>query len=229
MSSLNISMNSTNFFRAMLTPVLAGALLMTSPVLAESNLFKAAMELDRQDFVEESIGAWENFLQTQPEKELQIFARIKIGIAYHKTGKFLEARNSASDLGQKYPDHFEVNFHLGNMMTALRQFPEATRAYEKVVQLRPNEGLGYVGLGLSYFGERKPDLAVKTLRKVRALFKNQKNVAWHQNVRIMIGQIKGFAAYRPEFSHLWLTNNLKVVRDTFESSVFKAFEKKLDS
>ena len=87
----------------------------------------------------------------------------------------------------------------------------------------PNEGLGYVGLGLSYFGEQKPEPAIKILRKVRNLFKSQKNVAWHQNARIMIGQIKGFAAYPPNFANLWLTNNLKVVRDTYESSVFKAF------
>ena len=202
--------------------------LISSPVAAESTLFKAAMELDRQDFVEESIGAWQKFLQTRPKKNLHIFAQIKMGIAYHKTDQFLEALNSASDLAQKYPDHFEAIFHLGNMLTALGKFPEASRAYEKAVQLRPKEGLGYVGLGLSYFGENKPDLAVETLRSVRSLFKKQKNIAWYQNVRIMIGQIKGFAAYPPKFSRLWLTNNLKMVRDTFESSVFKTFEEGLN-
>ena len=224
----SISMKPANFIRIRFAAVLTG-FLMSSPVSADPALFNEAMELDRQDFIEESIGAWNKFLQTEPEKNLHIFAQIKMGIAYHKTEKFLEAGDSASNLAQKYPDHFEVNFHLGNMMTAVGQFPEATRAYEKVVQLRPNEGLGYVGLGLSYFGERKPDPAIKVLRKVRALFKNQKNVAWYQNVRIMIGQIKGFAAYRPSFSHLWLTNNLKVVRDTYEGSVFKAFGEELNS
>ena len=222
-------MNPSNFLRVILTSVLAGGLMMSSPVSADSTLFKEAMELDRQDFIEESIGSWQKFLKTQPKKNLHIFAQIKIGIAYHKIGKFLEARDSASKLAKKYPDHFEVNFHLGNMMTALGQFSEASQAYEKVVKLRPNEGLGYVGLGLSYFGEQKPDPAIKILRKVRSLFKSQKNVAWHQNARIMIGQIKGFAAYPPAFSHLWLTNNLKVVRDTYESSVFKTFEEELKS
>jgi len=221
-------MNPGILLPIILTLALAGGLLMGSAVSANPALFKEAMELDRQDFIEESIEPWQKFLQTQPEKKLHIFAQIKMGIAYHKTGQFLKARDSARDLAQKYPDHFEVNFHLANMMTTLRQFPEATRAYEKAVRLRPNEGLGYVGLGLSFFGEQKPAPAVKTLREVRSLFKQQKNVAWHQNVRIMIGQIKGFAAYPPEFAHLWLTNNLKIVRDTFESSVFKAFQKSLD-
>ena len=220
-------MKPANFIRIRLAAVLTG-FLMSSPVSADPALFNEAMELDRQDFIEESIGAWNKFLQTEPEKNLHIFAQIKMGIAYHKTEKFLEAGDSASNLAQKYPDHFEVNFHLGNMMTALGQFPEATQAYKNVVRLRPTEGLGYVGLGLSYFGERKPDLATKALRKVRSLFKNQKNVAWYQNVRIMIGQIKGFAAYPPNFSNLWLTNNLKVVRDTYESSVFKAFGEELN-
>ena len=197
----------SNFIRSCLTAVLIG-LLTSAPVSADPALFNDALELDRQDFIGESIGAWQKFLETQPEKKLHIFAQIKMGIAYHKIGKFLKARASASDLAQKYPDHYEVNFHLGNMMTALGQFPEATQAYTKVVQLRPNEGLGYVGLGLSYFGERKPEPAINALRKVRSLYKKQKNVAWYQNVRIMIGQIKGFAAYRPDFSNLWLTNNL---------------------
>ena len=219
-------MKPSNIIRISLTAVLTG-FLMSASVSADPALLKEAMELDRQDFIEESIDAWEKFLQTQPDKNLHIFAQIKMGIAYYKVGKFLEAKDSASGLAKKYPDHFEVNFHLGNMMTSVGQFAEATQAYEKVVRLRPNEGLGYVGLGLSYFGEQKPEPAIKILRKVRTLFKNQKNVAWHQNVRIMIGQIKGFAAYRPEFATLWLTNNLKVVRDTYESSVFKTFEEEL--
>jgi tetratricopeptide (TPR) repeat protein len=217
---------SSKFPEIGLSLILLG-FLSVSTVYAESSPFNEAMELDRQGFLEESIGSWKKFIQTQPEKDLQIFAQIKMGIALYKTGQFLKARDSASELSRTYPEHFAVNFHLGNVMANLGQFPEARQAYEKVVQSLSNEGLGYVGLGLTYFGEQKPDLAVQTLRKVRSIFKKQKNVAWYQNVRIMIGQIKGFSAYPPNFSQLWLTNNLKVVRDTFESSVLRAFEEEL--
>ena len=36
----------------------------------------------------------------------------------------------------------------------------------------------------------------------------------------MVGQIKDFEKYPPHFSNLWLTNNLKVVHDTYEKAVF---------
>ena len=93
--------------------------------------------------------------------------------------------------------------------------------------MRPDEGLAYVGYGLSLFGDQKPDEAVSALRKVRKLFKVQKNISWYQHVRFMIGQIKGFAMYPPDFSSLWLANNLKKVREFYESSVFKVYEKQL--
>ena len=51
---------------------------MSSPVSADPALFKEAMELDRQDFIEESIGAWQKFLQTQMKihfKMVVIFLR----------------------------------------------------------------------------------------------------------------------------------------------------------
>jgi len=80
-------MKPANFIRIRFAAVLTG-FLMSSPVSADPALFNEAMELDRQDFIEESIGAWNKFLQTEPEKNLHIFAQIKMGIAYHKTELF---------------------------------------------------------------------------------------------------------------------------------------------
>jgi len=47
-------------------------------------------------------------------------------------------------------------------------------------------------------------------------------------VRIMIGQIKGFALYPHDFSELWRTNNLKKIRETYEAGVLRALEKNLN-
>jgi len=194
---------------------------------AADSALKEALDLDRQDFIAESIPLWQQFLQTRPEKKLHIYAQIKMSIAYAKTGNFGEAVQSAKTLAETYPDHYDVQFNLGNMLSATQQFDGAVKAYREATMMRPDEGLAYVGYGLSLFGDQKPDEAVSALRKVRKLFKVQKNISWYQHVRFMIGQIKGFAMYPPDFSSLWLANNLKKVREFYESSVFKVYEKQL--
>ena len=196
--------------------------------LAGNSALKEALELDRQGFLAESIPEWKKFLQTRPEKKLDIYAQIKIIIAYSRTGNVGEALKSAKALAASFPDHYDVQFNLGNMLSATHQYAEAAQAYLKASTMKPDEGLAFVGYGICLFGDQKPDEAVKVLRKVRKIFKSQKNIGWYQHVRIMIGQIKGFAIYPPDFSNLWRTNNLTKVRETYESSVFAVFEKQLN-
>ena len=195
---------------------------------AENSALKEALKLDRQGFMAESIPEWNKFLQTRPEKKLDIYARIKIIIAYSRSGNVGEALTSAKALAASYPDHYDVQFNLGNMLSATHQYGEAAQAYMKAATMQPDEGLAFVGYGICLFGDQKPDAAVQALKKVRKLFKSQKNIGWYQHVRIMIGQIKGFAMYPPDFSNLWRTNNLTKVRETYETSVFAVFEKQLN-
>lgn len=197
-------------------------------LLAGNSALKEALELDRQGFMAESIPEWKKFLQTQPEKKLQIYAQIKIIIAYSRTGNVGEALKSAKALAASYPDHYDVQFNLGNMLSTTHQYAEAAQTYQKAAAMRPGEGLAFVGYGICLFGDQKPDEAIQVLRTVKKLFKSQKNIGWYQHVRIMIGQIKGFAVYPPDFSNLWRTNNLTKVRKTYESSVFAIFEKQLN-
>ena len=197
-------------------------------LLAGDSALKEALELDRQGFMAESIPVWNKFLLTQPEKKLHIYAQIKIIIAYSRTGNAGEALKYAKALAESYPDHYDVQFNLGNMLSATHQYAEAAQAYLKATTMRPDEGLAFVGYGICLFGDQKPDKAVQVLRKVKKLFKSQKNIGWYQHVRIMIGQIKGFAIYPPDFSNLWRTNNLKKVRETYESSVFTVYENELN-
>jgi len=199
------------------------------PTLFAGNpALEEALKLDRQGFIAESIPEWKKFLETRPEQKLAIYAQIKIIIAHSRTGNVGEALNSAKALAVTHPDHYDVQFNLANMLSATHQYAGAAQAYLKATTMRPNEGLAFVGYGICLFGDQKPDEAVKVLRKVRKLFKSQKNIGWHQHVRIMIGQIKGFAMYPPDFSNLWRTNNLTKVRETYESAVFTVFEKQLE-
>ena len=197
-------------------------------LLAGNSALQEALELDRQGFLAESIPEWEKFLKTQPEKKLLIYAQIKITIAYSRTGNIGEALKSAKTLAASHPDHYDVQFNLGNMLSATHQYAGAAQAYLQATTMRPDEGLAFVGYGICLFGDQKPDEAVQILRKVKKLFKSQKNISWYQHVRIMIGQMKGFAMYPTDFSTLWRTNNLTKVRETYQSTVFKVFEKQLN-
>ena len=84
------------------------------------------------------------------------------------------------------------------------------------------EGLGYVGLGLTLFGYRNSEKAIEVLLKANKLFKEKRNISWYRDTRVMVAQIKHFAKFPPSFSNLWLKNNLKVVRDTYEKVVFNS-------
>lgn len=199
----------------------------TLPVAAEAGPLEEALTLDRQGFVEETVPLWKQFLATGPKPELEIYATIKLCIAFSNLGQLGEAMEAAKILGERFPEDFHAQFNLGNMTSAVQLYPEAVQAYRKVVALHPEEGLAQVGLGLSLFGDQKADEAVEILRRARKLFKEQKNISWYQNVRIMIGQLKSFAPYPPDFSNLWLNNNLKTVRDTYHRSLFLEYEKEL--
>ena len=197
-------------------------------LLAGNSALQEALKLDRQGFLAESIPEWKKFLKTQPERKLLIYAQIKMTLAYSRTGNFGEALKSAKALADTHPDHYDVQFNLGNMLSATHQYAGAAQAYLQATTMRPDEGLAFVGYGICLFGDQKPDKAIQVLHQVRKLFKSQKNIGWYQHVRIMIGQIKGFAMYPPDFSTLWRTNNLTKVRETYESSVFTVFEKQLN-
>ncbi|MDH5789431.1 MAG: tetratricopeptide repeat protein, partial [Nitrospinota bacterium] len=113
--------------------------------LAGNSALKEALELDRQGFLAESIPEWNKFLQTRPEKKLNIYAQIKIIIAYSRTGNVGEALKSAKALAATFPDHYDVQFNLGNMLSATHQYAEAAQAYLKASTMKPDEGLAFVG------------------------------------------------------------------------------------
>ncbi len=202
--------------------------LLALPVSASADPLKEALELDRQGFIGETVPHWEAFIASEPEKPLEVYSTVKLCVAFHKMGRLIEAYETAHKLAERYPDDLHAQFNLANMGSGVRRFPEAVSAYRKVTELSPGEGLGKIGLGLALFGDRKTDTALEVLREARNLFKKQKNISWYQNTRIMIGQMKSFAPYPPDFSDLWLSNNLKTIRDTYYRTLFLEYEKGLN-
>ena len=121
-----------------------------------------------------------------------------------------------------HPDSFDAHFSLANSLSAFKNFPDAIKAYQKTITLNPREGLSYVGLGLSLFGNGDSKNAITKLLKANKLFKEKKNISWYRDTRVMIAQIKHFAKFPPHFSNLWLANNLKLIHDTYEKTVFNS-------
>ena len=133
-------------------------------LLAGDSALQEALELDRQGFIAESIPEWKKFLQTRPEEKLHIYAQIKVIIAYSRTGNIGEALKTTKALAASYPDHYDVQFNLGNMLGATHQYAGAAQAYLKATTMRPDEGLAYVGYGICLFGDQKPDEAIQVLQ-----------------------------------------------------------------
>lgn len=183
-------------------------------------LYQKAATLDKDGFLDEATDAWEQVLEAQPEKNLQTLTQLRLLSTYIKLAELVKAVEVGKSLVLSQPDLFDAQFHLGNAQSKLKNFPEAIEAYKKTVQIRPDEGLGYIALSLAYFGNKNPDAAVEQLQEAKKIFKKKKNISWYRDARIMVQQIKGFAPYPPNFADLWLANNLDLVRNTYEKNVF---------
>ena len=194
---------------------------------ADQELFQKALKSDQDGFFEDAIKDWKNFLDSQPGNESRIFAGIKLSLDYFKITKHQEALETAMGLANSYPENFHANFNLGNILSAMKKLEEALKHYEKAVKLNPDEGLGYVGLALCHFGTGNPETAIVRLKEVKDIFKRKKNISWHRDTRYMIHQMKDFGVYPPDFSNLWLDNNLKMVRETYESRILRKLGKNL--
>ncbi|MEE9259192.1 MAG: tetratricopeptide repeat protein [Nitrospinaceae bacterium] len=204
--------------------LLSCLLILTSALAAHAEtaeeILAKANSLDKDGFWEESVLEWEKLLKSNPENKLRTLARLKLVKTYFKLGQFEQSVQTAKESAAENPESFHAFFHLANALARTGNFPEAVEAFQKIVQLRPDEGLALVGLALSHFGNRDSQKAIERLKESKVIFKKKKNIPWYQNARIMIPQIKDFARFPANFSDLWLENNLKLVRETYEQALF---------
>ena len=188
---------------------------------------KKAIELDRDGFFEESIGYWEKSRIGSPSN-FKLFSGLKISGTYTKLGDLNRAVEVSKALTKSHPQQYESWFSYANASGALKNYTQAIYAFKKSIALNPREGLGKVGLAFALFGDDKPDLAIAHLKDAMKVFKANKNISWYRDCRLAIRQIKDFARFPTQFSHLWLATNLKRIQDTFENSVLD-FESLLKS
>ena len=196
--------------------------IVAAPVLAEppDHWLKKAQTLDKQGFLDEAAQAWEKLATTDTNKKRVAYARLKLAGTYFKLDQFQQSIDTARSAILVDPESFDAHFHLANFLSGTGKFQEAVDTFRKTVALNPEEGLGYVGLGLCLFANRNPGEAVEVILEAAQLFKKKKNISWHRNTRVMSAQIKHFAQFPPNFSDLWVTNNLKLIRETYERTVF---------
>ena len=183
-------------------------------------LLKKARTLEGNGFLEEATQSWEKLTTVDTNLNFVIYAQLKLGITYLKLKQFEKSIDILKITTMSHPDNFDAHFSLANSLSAFKNFPEAIKSYKKTTTLKPKEALSYVGLGLSLFGNGDSESAIKALLKANKSFKEKKNISWHRDTRVMIAQIKHFAKFPPHFSNLWLSNNLKLVHDTYEKAVF---------
>ena len=196
--------------------------IVAASALAEStdHWLKKAQTLDKQGFLDEAAQAWKKLATTNTNKKQAAYARLKLAGTYFKLDQFQQSIDTARSAIQADSESFDAHFHLANFLSGTGKFQEAVNTFRKTVALKPEEGLGYVGLGLCLFANRNPGEAVEVILKAAQLFKKKKNISWHRNTRVMSAQIKHFAQFPPNFSDLWVTNNLKLIRETYEKTVF---------
>ena len=179
---------------------------------------KEALELDKDGFYEEAIEYWEKLLIDSPPN-IRLFAGLKISGTNTKLGNLNRAVEVSQNLTESHPQQYESWFSFANTSGAIKKYPQAISAFKKTIKLKPEEGLGKVGLAFAYFGDEKPGLAIEKFKDAMTNFKANKNISWYRDCRLAIRQIKDFARFPPKFAELWLKNNLKRVQDTFENSV----------
>ena len=66
---------------------------------------------------------------------------------------------------QRCPDYIDVLRIMGNLLTLKGRFAEGLQIDKRLVQLRPGDALAHYNLACSYALLKKPELALKTLRK----------------------------------------------------------------
>ena len=183
------------------------------------SFLEKAQNLDKEEFFDDAVKYWQKTLDANPPPNIILYAKLKLANTYSRLGKLDKTVEMSRALTESNPEHYDSWFHLANALAALRQYAQAIEAFKQTVTLKPEEGLGRVGLAFAYFGDGKPDSAVEEFKKAMKIFKASKNISWYRDCRLAINQVKGFARFPPNFADLWLEKNLKRVQDTYLNSV----------
>jgi tetratricopeptide (TPR) repeat protein len=66
---------------------------------------------------------------------------------------------------KRHPDYVDVLRNMGNLLTLKGRYAEGLQIDRRLVQLRPGDALAHYNLACSYALLKRPDQALKTLRR----------------------------------------------------------------
>jgi tetratricopeptide (TPR) repeat protein len=125
------------------------------------------------------------------------WALLNLGAAY---SDYLNRAEEAKDLFEKavkiHPDDSNLRFNLGLTYYKLKRFKDAITAHKQALSTQPDDAEIHYGLGFAYDGTGEGSLAIKHIKRAKALLKSQggdiKRIsAWGNTLRIYYNKYEG--------------------------------------
>jgi Flp pilus assembly protein TadD len=116
-------------------------------------------------------GALEEFKKATLVKPDYAEAHRGVGLAYIMLKRNDEAITPLKEAIKLKPDYVDPHYNLGVVYGALQRHDEAIAIYKETVRLKPDYAEAHFNLALSYGAKNKGFLAIKHMKKAKALYK----------------------------------------------------------
>ena len=110
----------------------------------------------------EARASYANAVKLDP---LDVLWSYHLAIATHQAGEFDASVDLLREITRKYPDFAPAQQRLGHSLLEQGRLDEAAKAFDRLVQLLPNEPHGYVGRGDVQLRQRRYAEAAGTLER----------------------------------------------------------------
>jgi len=116
----------------------------------------------------------EKVVQTDPASQDPLAKKIIVAL---KASNYGNAYAMSRTLADRYPKSAGAQSIHGQLALALRHYPQASGAFQKVISIQPNNAFAYVGLALSEAAQDHVSAAMSDFRQVTRIYP-QAEVGW---------------------------------------------------
>jgi len=120
-----------------------------------------AMSYLQLDNPENAIKAYKSAFQIDPNRD---DIHVKLGNLYFSQGKYEDARAEYAEAVRLNPTPAN-RYSLGQAYIELGRFSDAETQYSEIQRLAPQEAGGYLGMGLTYSRQGKPEEAIRQFQQ----------------------------------------------------------------
>ena len=132
----------------------------SSSFAADAAQYLAMTYLKLED-PENAIKAYKSALQVDPYRD---DIHVKLGNLYFSQGKYEDARTEYAEAVRLNPSPAN-RYSLGQAYIELGRFSDAETQYSEIQRLAPQEAGGYLGMGLTYSRQGKPEEAIRPVQE----------------------------------------------------------------